>query len=176
MTFLQIIYSVNRCCLNPHFTFPRHSVESFQLPSAKKYMSNSIVVKVYLNQEYDNDGDLDITNDVVIFVDLDRADANIQNLKDKISATFQATERDKFGVLFANYEWKLYSYTSKCEIEDDDDLETEIDEFFPSDSSDDDDTNHILIVDVEYLNLRVIFNKTSKFNISNIYFHITATR
>ena len=121
-----------------------------------------IIVRVYINKQYELTKNFDITQDVWKLSEIDKEDISIDSLREDIPQAFRRAKWIK--PLFKNedeWEWKIYSYDTKSasvEIEDDDDLQTEIDEFMPSDPESGDEDDEVTNTN-KYLKLRVVFSK-----------------
>lgn len=125
---------------------------------------DEILVTVYINKEFEAMENIDSSKDEYEVVYVDRDEILLSELRDSIKNEFRRSKTIK--PLFKNkcYEWKIYSYEpdkAGVEIEDNDDLETEIEEFCPSDQESNDESNDNLNdKDSKYLKLRVIFFKS----------------
>eukprot|EP01084_Bolivina_argentea_P274710 468283_1 len=125
----------------------------YLIPDDQQEEDNTILIRVCINKQYELTKDIDHTQDVWKWIQLQKQSIELSSVKEEIPFVFRYS--NYFKRLFFNnntkYEWKLYSYhtnTAEIEIEDNDDLQSEIDEFLPSDHSDD---------EQHYLKLRVIF-------------------
>ena len=120
----------------------------------------TITIHVNINKQYESTENLDPSNDILKLVHLDKHCISIEKFRRDISIAFA---RSRFKALLKDpeYEWKIFSYNqhkADIEIEEDDDLEDEIDEFFPTEDEIDDDNP--LPMD-QHLKLRVIFCKST---------------
>eukprot|EP01083_Nonionella_stella_P194351 716865_1 len=91
---------------------------------------STILVRVYINKEYLKRENLDVTRDVWKLTELERDAIEIDCLRQDIPRAFRKVK--SFRPLFKSneYEIKFYTYDPQkadIEIEDDDDLQTELD-------------------------------------------------
>ena len=99
-------------------------------------MEDKINVKVHINAQYDKTQNLNITQDVYKSMKINTHPISITDLRNEIIKAFINLE--SLEPLFENekeWQWKIYSYDrnqADIEIENDDDLETEMDEFTAS--------------------------------------------
>lgn len=117
----------------------------------------NVQIRCYINKHYERTQHLDITQDVWHFVELKKHNVTFNKLQSEIMRAFQ---REKvFKALFKNtekYNWRIFSYfteNAQIEIEDDDDLLTEIEVFL----SCSEDKEYRTKRGEECLNVRVIF-------------------
>ena len=97
--------------------------------------SATIRVKVIINKDYTRTADFKPKRDKWALAEIHRGSISIENLRKDIPDAFR--NEKKFKSLWKNdqYEWKIYSFSMKkadIEIDDDDDLQDEIDNFLPS--------------------------------------------
>ena len=93
----------------------------------------TITIHVNINKQYESTENLDPSNDVLKLVHLNKTCISIEKLRQDITIAFAES---KFDALFKDpeFEWKIFSYNqhiADIEIEEDEDLEDEIDEFCP---------------------------------------------
>ena len=100
-----------------------------------------VSIAVHINKQFEATNNINPSQDLCKLAEVDKNDVSIAQLRKDIIYAFGRSKSITSLFNNANYEWKIYSYHSnkaEVEIEDDDDLETEIDEFCPSDDESDD--------------------------------------
>eukprot|EP01084_Bolivina_argentea_P111615 199094_1 len=119
-----------------------------------------IVVQAYINKKYTIRKNILTQNDIWKLSELDKSCIDTHSLREHILRSFSEVAWIK--LLFENeaeYEWKIYAYHKKKAeilIEDDDDLQTEIDEFV---QSNDDNSDNEILNESNILKFRVVFFK-----------------
>ena len=118
---------------------------------------DEVAISVTINKQYNLTENINPSNDISKLIKIDKNDVSLNGFREKIINAFDQPK--SIAMLFNNagYEWKLYSYDpNKADIEigDDDDLETEVEDAYPSDvdsEEDEDESND------QCLKLRVVF-------------------
>ena len=124
---------------------------------------NRVAISVTINKKYDADKNIDASNDLSKVTRIDRNNISLESLRKSIINAFDNSKAFKLLFNNTNYEWKIFSYDpnkADMEIEGDDDLEEDIDDFYPSDDDSEDDEGDNPQND-QYLKLRVVFFFTS---------------
>ena len=126
----------------------------------------TILIRVYINRQCFETENIDTAQDVWKIAEIDRDNTEkMDGLREDIPLAFRKAKA--FKALFKNeeeYEWKLYTYdetSAEVELEDSDDLQTEIDEFMPE--ADDADEDDDLMNQSKYLKIRVVFFKSMNY-------------
>eukprot|EP01083_Nonionella_stella_P242044 844652_1 len=131
-------------------------------PTDDNESDSTILIRVYINKEYLKRENFDASQDIWKLAELERDAIEIDCLRQDIPQAFRKAK--SFKPLFKSdeYEMKFYSYDPQkadIEIEDDDDLQTELETagLNISDNSDSDDVTN----ENKYLKLRVVFEKNT---------------
>ena len=126
---------------------------------------DQITIAVNINKQYEATKNIDSSNDMQKLAEVDKDDISLEKLREDIIVAFRKAKAITSLFNNSNYEWKIYSYnTDKADIElqNDDDLQEEIDEFCPSSDEDEDEDEEGAdpVQTNKYLKLRVVFFKS----------------
>eukprot|EP01084_Bolivina_argentea_P236532 397683_1 len=136
----------------------------------------TVFVRVFINKQYELTENINTSQDIWKLAELDKSQIDMESLREDIPQAFRKAKWIK--PLFKNkkqYTWKIFTYdTSKAdiEIESDDDLQEEINEYISDTEDSDQNAAH---TEDKYLKLRVVFftsmshnnNKTNNNNGNN---------
>eukprot|EP01084_Bolivina_argentea_P236531 397680_1 len=118
----------------------------------------TILVRVFINKQYELTENINTSQDIWKLAELNKSQINMASLTKDIPQAFRKSKWIK--PLFKNkqqYTWKIFTYdTSKAdiEIESDDDLQEEINEYISDTEDSDQNAAH---TEDKYLKLRVVF-------------------
>eukprot|EP01084_Bolivina_argentea_P192094 329847_1 len=122
--------------------------------------NDHILLQVCINKEYELTENIEPEKDVWELAELSANDINVNSVRDIVCIAFKSNKL--LEPLFTNsnkWQWKMYSYESTkatIQIEDDDDLQTEVDTFIQSNESEEE---HV--IDERCLKLRIVFHTKS---------------
>eukprot|EP01083_Nonionella_stella_P189810 702722_1 len=116
-------------------------------------------IKIHINEDLERTHHFDKTRDRTAFIDINRDDAQLVTLSEDIPRAFRAYKDIKSKVRDNNSKIHFFSYTEgQVEIDNNDDLMTEIDFVYPESSSEDDGLDDTKYEPRnKYVNIRAIF-------------------